>query len=160
GGRRAMRRQLAGLALLLLAAVAAPAQDRAEGAAPAQEVQNPFKPFDRAAWEQHVKTLGATDSQLQAFAPQVGELGLARAADNLRRSLDSAYDTAVKKSEAGDPTAALELARLLAATKDPVLGGHLRYHLARVFLDGDDPDQAVEILNGYLRENINQTPLD
>jgi tetratricopeptide (TPR) repeat protein len=127
----------------------------------AQEVVNPFKPFDRAAWEAHVQSaLKASPEQLQRFGQQIGEVGLGRAADDLLRALDSGFDAAVRKSEAGDPTAALELAKVLGGTNDPVLSGHVRYHLARVFLDGDDPERAVEILGEYLEHNINRTPLD
>lgn len=150
-------------ALLLLAAVGAQVPEAPAAASPAATataVQNPFKPFDRAAYEAHLRMLGATDAQLQRFAAQAAEVGVARAADDLLRAVTPAYDTAVKKSEAGDPTAALDLVKVLADTKDPVLGGHLRYHLARVFLDGDDPERAVAILNQYLLENINRTPLD
>jgi tetratricopeptide (TPR) repeat protein len=148
-------------AVLLLGAAPVRTQDDVAPAPASQEVQNPFKPFDRAAWEAHVKaTLGATDAQLQRFAQQVDEVGVSRAADDLLRALAADYDHAVKQSEAGDPKAALALAQVLAATKDAVLGGHVRYHLARVFLDGDDPDRAVEILNEYLQQNINRTPLD
>lgn len=125
-----------------------------------RDVQNPFLPFDRAVYEAHLRTVGATDAQLQQFAQQVGELGVTRAADNLVRSLNSALHAAVTRSENGDPTAALALAKVLAETKDEVISGHVRYHLARVFLDGDDPERAVEILNEYLKDNINRTPLD
>lgn len=149
----------------LLGALALPLAAQAAGAAApapaAQEVQNPFQPFDRAAWEAHVQTaLGATAEQVQRFGQQIAEVGISRAADDLLRSLVGDYHAAVEKSEDGDPTAALALAQVLGATKDPVLAGHVRYHLARVFLDGDDPDRAVEILNEYLQQNINRTPLD
>jgi tetratricopeptide (TPR) repeat protein len=141
--------------LLLLAAGAA-----AQGDAPVHEVQNPFEPFDRAAYEAHARTSGATPAQLEEFARAAQELGAARAGDALMRSLHPTFDAAVRLSEAGDPKAALALTQLLAGSEDPVLGGHVRYHLGRVFLDGDDPERAVEILNEYLRANINRTPLD
>lgn len=161
------------LTLLALLLAAAPAQDpagqaparapqggAAQGTTQGQGVQNPFTPFDRAAFEAHVRKAGANDQQMAAFAQQVGELGITRAADNLMRALHPTFHAAVERSEAGDPVAALALTQVLAATTDPVLQGHVRYHLARVFLDGDDPDRAVEVLNDYLKQNINKTPLD
>ena len=127
---------------------------------PPAVVQSPFTPFDRMAYEARAKKLGATDAQLQAFAQDVGELGSARAGDKLMRALRPAFDAAVKLSEDGDPKAALALAQFAAAETDAALGAHARYHLARVFLDGDDPERAVEILNDYLEANINCSPLD
>lgn len=119
-----------------------------------------FRPFDRAAYEAHAKVLGATPEQLQTFDKQVGELGVGVAADNLMRGINPAYDAAVKLSEAGEPRAALELTKVLSATTDKALQGHVRYHLARVFLDGDDPEEAVHVLNQYIKEDSNLTPLD
>jgi hypothetical protein len=52
------------------------------------------------------------------------------------------------------------LTKVLAATTDPLLQAHVRYHLTQVFLDSDDPERAVEVLNDYLRQNINHSPLD
>jgi len=134
----------------------------AEPASPApaaQGVKNPFQPFDSAALGARMKALGATDEQWKAYGQQVAEIGATRAEDDLLRKLKPAFDAAVKKAEASDPTAALDFAKLLA-DKDPVLGAHVRYHMARVFLDSDDPDRAVDILNEYLKENINHTALD
>lgn len=140
------------LAVLALAGMAA-AQD-------GQQVQNPFRPFDRAQFEAHVKQVGATETQLQQFAQQVEDLGAARAADALLRAMFTDFDAAVGKAENGDPTAALALAQVLTKRDDAVLGAHARYHLARVFLDGDDPERAVEVLNEYLQHNINRSALD
>jgi hypothetical protein len=134
----------------------------AEPASPApaaQGVKNPFQPFDPAALGARMKALGATDEQWKAYGQQVAEVGATRAEDDLLRKLNPAFDAAVKKAEASDPTAALDLAKLLG-DKDPVLGAHVRYHMARVFLDSDDPDRAVDILNEYLKEDINHTALD
>lgn len=125
-----------------------------------QDVQNPFKPFDRASFEAAVQKLGATAEQMQAFGKQIDESGLARAADLLVRAAVPSFAAAVKLQEANDPTAALELTKVLAATTDPVLQAHVRYHLTQVFLDSDDPERAVEVLNEYLRQNINHSPLD
>ena len=125
-----------------------------------QEPQSPFKPFDRAAYEAALKSFGATDAQIARFGQQIAELGAARAGDDLLRVLQPVFDAAVRKSEDNDPTSALDFAKLLAGSKDPVLGAHYRYHLARVFLASDDPDRAVEVLGPYFTENINRTPLD
>ncbi len=163
--RKSPSRFAAVLALLLplLPAQTDPADAPSAGAQdpqPPRAVQNPFAPFDRAAYETHLRSIGATDAQLATFAKEIDELGITRAADRLVRSMNQPFDAAVGRSENGDPTAALALTQALAASTDPVIGGHIRYHLARVFLDGDDPERAVEILNEYLRTNINRTPLD
>jgi hypothetical protein len=134
-------------------------EEPASPAPSAQGVKNPFQPFDPAALGVRMKALGATDEQWKAYGQQVAEVGATRAEDDLLRRLNPAFDAAVKKAEASDPTAALDLAKLLA-DKDPVLGAHVRYHMARVFLDSDDPDRAVDILNEYLKGNINHTALD
>ncbi|HEX6812267.1 MAG TPA: hypothetical protein VF384_11635 [Planctomycetota bacterium] len=153
--------------LLAGAVIATLAGAQGEAAAPAlpQEpaapvVKNPFQPFDRARFEAAAKKLGANDAQLQTFAAQIKELGLTRAADNLLRASAPAFDAAVKRHEASDPAAALELTKVLAATTDPLLQAHVRYHLARVFLDSDDPERSIGILNEYLSQNINLSPLD
>jgi tetratricopeptide (TPR) repeat protein len=148
----------------LLAALAC-AQGEAPAPAAAQEpaavvVKNPFQPFDRARFEAAAKQLGANEAQLQTFATQIAELGLTRAADNLLRAAVPAFDAAVKRHEASDPAAALELTKVLAAATDPLLQAHVRYHLARVFIDSDDPEKAIQILNEYLKDNINRSPLD
>jgi hypothetical protein len=133
----------------------APAEQGAQG-----QDDGLFKPFDRAAYEAHCKQLGASDAQLQAFGQQIAELGVARAADNLMRALNGQFDAAVKLSETGDPRAALDLAKLLSGSSDEFVQAHLRYHLARVFLDGDDPERAIQVLEEYLKKNSNKTPLD
>lgn len=127
-------------------------------ALPAQT--NPFKPFDRAAFEAGARALGATETQLQTFAKEIDELGAGRAGDRLMRALVPAFDRAASLREQGDPKAPMELAKVLAATDDRILQGHLRYHLARAILDGDDPERALEVLQSYLQQNANRTPLD
>lgn len=151
------------LAVVSLLACAAAQEAVPEGPVvlpPQQDVQSPFEPFDRATFEALAQKLGATPAQLQAFAAQIGELGLTRAADNLIRATVPTFDAAVKLHEAGEPTAALELTKVLAGTTDSLLQAHVRYHLARVFLDSDDPERAVDVLNDYLRHNVNVSPLD
>jgi len=126
----------------------------------AAQPENPFKPFNQTAFEAHAKTAGATDEQIEKFRTDVEEESAAAAADALLRALSSDYDKAVALAEDGEPRAALALAELLAKTEDPYLRAHTRYHLGRVFLDGDDPERAVEIHATYLREDRNITPLD
>lgn len=120
--------------------------------------ENPFKPFDRAAFVQHCQKLGATQEQLQLLGTETAQA--ATGADALLRKLNPEYDQAVAKADAGDPAAALALAKLLGATQDPYLGAHLRYRLGRVFLDGDDPERAALILDEFLTKDRNKTPLD
>ena len=121
---------------------------------------NPFQPFDLQAYEAQARELGATDAQIKTFAEEIEEYGVSRAADRLMRSVVPAFGEAVDLSEDADPKAALVLAQCLTETTNPTLAGHVRYHMARVFLDSDDPERTVEILNEYLQENTNRTPLD
>lgn len=132
----------------------------AKGDAPTTASDSPFRPFDRAAFLAAAKALGATEAQIAAFEVQSKDGGLTRAADNLLRAAVPAFDAAVKRHEAADPGAAVELTKVLAGSKDPTLQAHLRYHLARVFLDSDDPDFAIETLNDYFAQNVNRSPLD
>ncbi|MBL8727105.1 MAG: hypothetical protein JNM25_01655 [Planctomycetes bacterium] len=141
------------LAAMLVAATFAPTQQT-------PGVQSPFRPFDRARFEALAQKLGATEPMLQTFGSRIDEYGLARAADDLLRAAVPTFDAAVRSHEAGDPAAALQLTQVLAATQDLLLQAHVRYHLARVFLDSDDPEHAVEVLTDYLRHNINLSPLD
>jgi hypothetical protein len=122
--------------------------------------ENPFKAFDQAAFEAHAAGAGATAEQIESFRAAAEAESAGAAADALLRSLFGDYDKAVGLAEDGDPRAALELAGVLAKTADPYLRAHGRYHLGRVFLDGDDPERAVEIHAAYLREDRNRTPLD
>jgi hypothetical protein len=152
----------AGLAGLFAVAAAAqvelvPPQQPKPAQVPAK---NPFLPFDRAKFEAAAKELGANEAQLAAFAAALGEVGAARAADDLLRSVLPAFDAAVKQHETGDAIAALELTKVLAETTSPLLRAHVRYHLARLFLDSDDPEQAVTTLNDYFEQDINTSPLD
>lgn len=159
---------LAGASLALAAgAQEAKPQDPATGApatnlpaVPPLAVQNPFKPFDRAAFEAGCKQLGATAEQLTAFGARVDEVGLSRAADDLLRAVVPTFDAAVKLHEANDPEAPVALTKVLAETKAPLLAAHVRYHLARLFLDSDDPELAIKTLNEYLQHDINRSPLD
>ena len=147
--------------LMLLASVGL-AQVEAPSPVSAQDpiAVNPFRPFDLEAYKAQARELGATDAQMNTFAEELDEYGVSRAADRLMRQLVDELDDAVELSEESDPRAALALAQLLAKTTNPTLAGHVRYHMARVFLASDDPDRTVEILNGYLQDNINLTPLD
>ena len=167
---RLLRTLLAG-GLLALAAVAQEPgpQDPGKGAAtpaaplpvvPPIAVQNPFQPFDRAKFEASCKQLGASAEQVKTFGARIDEVGLARAADDLVRAAAPAFDAAVKLHEANDPEAAVALTKVLAATQDPLLQAHVRYHLARLFLDSDDPEHAIQTLNDYFEHDINRSPLD
>jgi len=129
-------------------------------AVPPVHVQNPFKPFDQSRFEEATRELGATKLQVKTFVEEVEEVGAARAADDLMRKIFDEFDVAVTAAEDNDPKAALLLAQVLVNAKSPLLQAHVRYHLARLFLASDDPERAIEILNEYLGQNINHTPLD
>lgn len=125
-----------------------------------EERQNPFKPFDRAAFEQHCRSLGATDAAMQKFAAACKDGQTDVGADTLLRELVPALGKAAQMGEDGDPLAALELGKLAASASDLWVRAHARYHLARVMLDNDDPETAAEVLRDYLRDDRNRTPLD
>jgi tetratricopeptide (TPR) repeat protein len=136
---------------VVLAAAAASAQEAAE---------NPFRPFDQGAFETAMKTAGATEAQLEAFRARVGAESPAIAADTLLQELHADYRAAVAQASAGEPAAALALAKVLTATDDRHLQAHARYHLGRVFLDADDPEHAIDVFREFLRDARNLTPLD
>jgi tetratricopeptide (TPR) repeat protein len=125
---------------------------------PARE--NPFKPFDRAAFEAHVASLGASEDQLQQFAKACEDGQADLGADALMRALVIDLEDAAKLGESGDPRGALALAKLVTSTQDVYVRAHARYHLGRVLLDGEDPEGATEVLRDYLRNDRNKTPLD
>ena len=146
---------LAGLAL----AFAAPAQPEIAPPGPVR-VDCPFQPFDQARFLAECRRLGATDAQVATFEQEIEDYGLARAADRLLRAAVPTYGAAVTLQENVEPAAALELTKVLAAIDSPLLHAHVRYHLAEIFLEADDPERAVEVLNDYLELNINHSPLD
>lgn len=111
--------------------------------------QDPFQPFDRDAFKRHLQQAGASEAALAAKSPDEA-LGL----------LFPDYAAAAKQADAQDPAAALSLMKILTATQDPYLRAHVRYRLGRVFLDGDDPEQAIKILGEYLAQDRNKTDLD
>lgn len=127
---------------------------------PKVNVQNPFKAFDQARFEKAARELGATELQVKTFAEEVEEIGAARAADDLLRKALPKFDEAVTAAEDEDPKAALLLAKVLVETKSPLLQAHVRYHMARLFLASDDPERSIDVLNEYLGQNLNHSPLD
>lgn len=139
---------------LVAATITAPALRGQE--APA----SPLPPFEQSAFEAACVGAGAGDERMAEFRAEIEELGIGLAADHLMRDIHPAYGAAVDLSEAGDPKAALQLTKVLSSTSDKVLQGFARYHLARVFLDGDDPEGAVRVLDDFLQENGGLTPLD
>lgn len=126
----------------------------------AAQDDSPFRPFDAAAFEAHARGLGASPEQIAAFSAELADGSAAVGADALLRALVADYAAAVELAEAGEPRAALALAEVLSETQDPYLRPHCRYHLGRVFLDGDDPERAAEVFAAYLRDDRNRTPLD
>jgi tetratricopeptide (TPR) repeat protein len=124
------------------------------------QVKSPFKPFDQPRFEKAARALGATALQVKTFGEEMEEIGAARAADDLLRKALPKFDAAVLAVEDQDPKAALLLAKVLVDTKSPLLQAHVRYHMARMFLSSDDPERAIEVLNEYLGQNLNHSPLD
>jgi tetratricopeptide (TPR) repeat protein len=129
------------------------------GAGTAQDPQNPFRPFDRPAFLAHCERLGASAEDLQRFAADAAEMSVAIAADELLQKLVPALGAAVAAALDADPKAAVSLSEL-GAGEDPYVRGHARYHLGRVFLDGDDPEAAAQVFADFLRQDRNRTPLD
>ncbi|MFK7739425.1 MAG: tol-pal system YbgF family protein [Planctomycetota bacterium] len=124
------------------------------------QVQNPFRPFDRDKLVKEARALGATDLQIETFDEDLEEIGAGRAADDLMRKVVPAFDEAVTAAEDGELNAALALSKVLVETKSSLLQAHVRYHLARLFLRDDDPEESITILNEYLGQNLNWSPLD
>jgi hypothetical protein len=147
------RTGFAWLAAAVFAAVA-PAQDPSS-----DEGTNPFPPFDRAAFEKHVRGLGASDADIAAFRSQCEDESEAYASEALLRKLVTQYDAAAAYAENSDPKAALELATLISGD-DAFVRAHSRYHLGRVFLDADDPEKAVDVFAEFLRQDRGRTALD
>ncbi len=137
----------AALAILALGAVVG-AQDSRPG-------------FDPKAFAAYAEQAGASAAQVAEFTKDSAGHGAAQAAENLLRKLHKSYDAAAALAEKGAPEAALELTKVLGASaQDAYLTAHARYRLARVFLDGDDPEAAAQVLDEYQRSSRNLTPLD
>jgi tetratricopeptide (TPR) repeat protein len=150
-----------GLAAIALVALATSLPAQHEGPADGMpRLASPFQPFDRARFEAAARELGATPEQLERFGREIEEFGLARAGDRLLRAAQPVFDQAVVLQEADDPAAALALTKILAAAPAPLLRAHVRYHLSQLFLASDDPERAMEVLNDYLRDDKNVSPLD
>ena len=132
----------------------------AMGGLAAQDRDNPFRPFDRAAFETHVRSLGADDAAINAFRAACTDGQTDIAADELLRRLVPDLGDAAARADDGDPRSALLLGKLAASAADLYVRAHARYHLGRVMLDNDDPEGAAEVLRDYLREDRNRTPLD
>ena len=148
-----MKSLLASVAALLVSAAGVSAQDPAP-------TENPFKPFDRSKFVEHVRGLGAGDEDIAAYESQCEEESVAHATESLLRKFHKDYDAAAVLAEDGDPKAALELAALIEKDEDPYVRAHSRYHLGRHFLDADDPDHAAQAFAQYLMQDKNRTPLD
>ena len=118
------------------------------------------KPFDQAAFETHFSELGATAEQLAAFRAMAEEETVRIAVEEFLRELSPEYDSAATLAEDDDPRAALELTQLLEPSTDPYVRAFARYQLARVFLAADDPEQAIPVLQEFVAEDFNRTPLD
>ncbi|MCA8943933.1 MAG: hypothetical protein KDB80_15320 [Planctomycetes bacterium] len=128
--------------------------------AEAQERESPFRPFDKAKFVAHLRSLGAGDADLAAYEAQCREESVAHASEAALRRFHANYAAAAALADDGDPKCALELAALIAGGDDPYVRAHARYHLGRHFLDGDDPDKAATVLAQFLRDDRNLTPLD
>ena len=160
-----MRATLLFLATVVLAPAGAAellAQQPAQPPAPAakQDPTVPFRPFDPAAFAAAMQKLGANPEQLAAMAKAAADVGPARAGEALLRTLAPAYGKAMELADGGDPRAALELTKLLTPDTDALVAAHVRYQLARLLLDADEPNDAIDVLEGYLKTCSNRTALD
>lgn len=145
-----MRFATGGCVLAVLAVAAAGQPDR----------EKPFTPFDRAAFVAHAEAAGASAEQIADFVRLCDESSPGIAADTLLRALFTDFAAAAALADDGDPRAALELGKVLAAAADRYVVAHARYHLGRAFLDADDPEGAAEVFADYLQGSRNLTPLD
>ena len=119
-----------------------------------------LKPFDQAAFEAHFSERGATAEQIAAFRAMAEEETVRIAVEEFVREMSPEYDSATTLAEDDDPRAALELTKLLGTSDDRYIQAFARYHLARVFLAADDPEQAIPVLQEFVSEDFNRTPLD
>ncbi len=160
-----------GMILLLTSLITAPAL-RAQGGgdlekkaeeAMEQMLEKARKQIPRFSHEAFVKWMKARkadSSVLESFEKEWGMGSDSRITDRAVRGIDKDYAKATKMADAGDPKGALELVRVLATSKDAVVQAHARYMLARVLLDEDDPEGAVEVLSDFIRKNRGLTVLD
>jgi tetratricopeptide (TPR) repeat protein len=125
----------------------------------AQVEDPPFRPFDLAAFVTHARQLGAGDEKIAAFRAAAEDSSFAIAADELLQDLVPEFGAAAGAAFDGDPSAVVNLAKLLAG-EDLYLRAHARYHLGRALLDGDDPDGAAQVFADFLQQDRNRTPLD
>ena len=132
--------------------------DEPTGDAKAQEVH--YKAFDQKAFIEHMRKQGATDTQIEAFRAAVEAETAKYAVDGLLQKVFPDYAKAAKLSDNGEPAAALELAKLLVANKDPYVQAYTRYQLARFLLDTDEPDDAARMLAEFVERHLEKTPLD
>lgn len=126
----------------------------------AQEAQNPFKPFDHEVFINQAREMGASDAQISEFSSKLEAEPLSQLVDNLLRELSGPYAEAVDQAQRGNPEAALSLAKLCDADQHRVIRVYARYHLGRVFLDADEPEQAAAVFEEFLRTDRNRSPLD
>ena len=125
-----------------------------------EEIRKQIPRFSQEAFTKWMKARKADPKILGAFAKE-WEMGPdSHITDRAVRGIDKDYARATKISDSGDPKGALELARVLATSKDVMVRAHARYVLARVLLDEDDPEGAVEILTEFIRKNRGLTVLD
>jgi tetratricopeptide (TPR) repeat protein len=149
----ARRGRGAALAALLALGAMAGAQ---EGAATQPRA---YRPFDPEGFARAMAQAGAKAEAIDAFRKDAAEAA-GPAADALLRAVYRDYDAAARAAEEGKPEAALQLAKVVAGAQDPYLRAHARYQLGRVFLDADEPAQAAQVLQDYLKDDTNRTPLD
>lgn len=119
-----------------------------------------FRPFDQAAFEAHMQAAGVGAERIEAFRRNVTEESARLAVDHLLREKFAPYRKAVLLAEDADPRAALELTKLIQADTDPYVNAYSRYHLARAFLQSDDPEEAATMLAEFVDNDLNRTPLD
>src|SRR5690606_38357288 len=113
-----------------------------------------FRPFDQAAFEAHMQAAGVGAERLEAFRRNVVDESARLAVDHLLREKFDPYRKGVLLAEDADPRAALELTKLIQADTDPYVNAYSRYHLARTFLQSDDPEEAATILAEFVDNDL------
>ncbi len=134
--------------------------DEPAGAGGAKAKQVRYKVFDQKAFTEHMRKLGATDAQIQAFREAVEAETAKYAVDGLLQKVFPDYGKAVKLADDAEPAAVLELAKVLISNKDPYVQAYTRYQLARFLLDTDEPDDAARMLAEFVERHLEKTPLD
>ncbi len=108
----------------------------------------------------HIRKAAGKAGKALALARRAAREEDPRKADRALALAFPAYGKALALLEKGDPSAAVELARLADGAKDPYVKLHALYHLGRLLLDGDDPEGAADAFSRFFAGKSHLSPLE